>query len=959
MKQTTLLLFLMVTTLGFAQNLITNGTFDDATGWTVVNQYGADSTNGAVTIAGGGANIGKINPADGGWIHMGLYTSVSLTPGWYQFDMNMTYAGIDGIWGEVYIGTAQPGNNTEYNGNQQVIKAYNAWDCGSIKTYSGSAVAAGCDTSSPGKFQITSAGTYYLLFRTGGGNYGASGITLDNWSLVADVAQPVANFSEVTSVSNLMATFTNTSTDATSYTWDFGDGSTSTDANPAAHTYVYKGQYLVSLTATSTAGSNTTTKEIFVGAVTTPVSDFSFDFSLPTPLRNERLLSYVETGGVATASGVNNDWYSQIKYINNAGIDLSSGNRGFTIKVKGPRTSTLTIKVEDGGAEHTVTANYTTPNKWQTLTFDFSSFTSNNNKKIALFFDIQTNFDGSVDPNLNIFQIDDYVFGEFAIWTGNTNSNWADATNWNNGIPSVTTDVIIRTGTYQPIIASNVSVKSLTINTSASLTVTSGNLTVVEAIANSGTMTLENNANLIQTAAANTNSGSGTATVKRNSNPLFRSDYTLWSSPVTSQNLLAFSPATLSTRFYNYNTGTNLYNAEATPGTTSFTVGNGYLIRMPNTNPHPGYDTGSETLVYPGVFTGVPNNGAITVNLSGGGADGFRYNLVGNPYPSPINIWTFVSENTASIESTLYFWRKTNGLVGQTSAYCTFVPGVLIGDAGTYVKNNNIKSVDPAGVIQTGQGFFVVAKSGATSLNFNNSQRVNNTVGQFFRTKEVAEPSKIWLNATNAAGDFSQMAVTYFDSATLGVDAFDAKYINDSDYALTSDINQGEYTIQGRPAFDVSDFVALNFKTAVAGDYTIAIDHAQGVFANGQDVYLVDSKTGTETDLKAGPYTFTATAGIDNARFSLKYQKTLKVDAPAFNENTVKVYKNNGTLYVNSEKITINSIQVYDVQGRLIAERKNLKSSTTTLDNLKANNQVLLVKISGEDNSVVTKKVLN
>jgi hypothetical protein len=91
----------------------------------------------------------------------------------------------------------------------------------------------------------------------------------------------------------------------------------------------------------------------------------------------------------------------------------------------------------------------------------------------------------------------------------------------------------------------------------------------------------------------------------------------------------------------------------------------------------------------------------------------------------------------------------------------------------------------------------------------------------------------------------------------------------------------------------------------------------------------------------------------------LKYQKTLKVDAPSFNENTVKIYKNNGTLYVNSGKMSINSIQVYDIQGRLIAERKNVKSSTATLDNLKANNQVLLVKISGEDNSVVTKKVLN
>ncbi len=441
MKKITLLLFLLTTTFGYSQNLITNGTFDDASGWTVVNQYGTDSTNGSVAITGGEVNIGKIDPTDGGWIHMGLYTSVNLTAGWYQFDMDMSYDGIDSIWGEVYIGSVQPVDNAEYFGDQQVIKAYNAWDCGSIKTYSGSAVAAGCDTSSPGKFQITSAGTYYILFRTGGGTFGASGITLDNWSLVADNPEPVANFSEVTSTSNLTATFTNTSTDATSYSWDFGDGSTSSDENPAAHTYAFKGQYLVSLTATSTEGSNTFTKEIFVGAVNTPISDFSFDFSSPTPLRNERLLNYVEASGVATASGVNDDWWSQIKYINNAGIDLSSGDRGFSIKVKGPRTSTLTLKVEDGGTEHSVTANYTTPNVWQTLIFDFSSFNSNNNKKIALFFDIQTNFDGGVDPAQNVFQIDDYVFGVYstlsiknyeipglAAYPNPTNSSWTIST---------------------------------------------------------------------------------------------------------------------------------------------------------------------------------------------------------------------------------------------------------------------------------------------------------------------------------------------------------------------------------------------------------------------------------------------------------------------------------------------------------------------------------------------------
>lgn len=184
MKKITLTLFFLATAIGYSQNLISNGTFDTDTGWTVVNQYGTDSSNGFVTVAEGEANIGKIDPTDGGWIHMGVYTSVILTAGWYQFDMDMTYTDINDIWGEVYIGASEPVQNVEYSGDQQVIKAYNAWECGGIKTYNGKAVAAGCDDTSPGKFEITTAGTYYLLFRSGGGNFGTSGVTLDNFSLV-------------------------------------------------------------------------------------------------------------------------------------------------------------------------------------------------------------------------------------------------------------------------------------------------------------------------------------------------------------------------------------------------------------------------------------------------------------------------------------------------------------------------------------------------------------------------------------------------------------------------------------------------------------------------------------------------------------------------------------------------------------------------------------------------------
>ena len=86
---------------------------------------------------------------------------------------------------------------------------------------------------------------------------------------------------------------------------------------------------------------------------------------------------------------------------------------------------------------------------------------------------------------------------------------------------------------------------------------------------------------------------------------------------------------------------------------------------------------------------------------------------------------------------------------------------------------------------------------------------------------------------------------------------------------------------------------------------------------------------------------------------------TLGVDAPAFSENSIMVYKNNGILYVKSIATAISNVKVYDIQGRLLAEQKKVKGTTAVINNLNATHQALIVKITGEDNSVVTKKVLN
>jgi hypothetical protein len=533
-------------------------------------------------------------------------------------------------------------------------------------------------------------------------------------------------------------------------------------------------------------------------------------------------------------------------------------------------------------------------------------------------------------------------------WTGTTNTDWATATNWTAGLPDEAKNVTIIATTNQPIIASNISIKSLTLNASTSLTVTSGfNLTAIDAIINEngGTLIIENNANLIQVNNVS-NSGTGTTIINRTGNLLTRNEYTIWSSPVFGQNLLAFSPVTLPSRFYNYSEADNLYNIVAGVSSVPFTQGAGYLIRMPDSNVLAGYNTGDASVRYEGVFTGTANNGDITKSMEYSGVTN-GYNMVGNPYPSTIDAQTFIAANAANIESSLYFWRKVNGAGG--SAYAIYNP--LGGTASTP------SSEVPNGTIQVGQGFFVKAKS-ATDLIFTNLMRVANNVNQFFKTKQATKDC-IWLNLTNTSGVFSQALVGYTADATLGLDIFDGKYINDSKIALTSIINNEEYTIQGRPKFDVSDIVALNFKTDVAGEYTIAIDHFDGVFATGQDIYLVDSKTGIETDLKSGSYTFTAPARVDNTRFTLKYQKTLKVEKATFNDNSVRIYKNKGTIYINSGLVAINSVEVYDVQGRLLASQKDVNATTTAISNLRAINQVLIVKVSIDDNRLISKKVVN
>jgi hypothetical protein len=204
------------------------------------------------------------------------------------------------------------------------------------------------------------------------------------------------------------------------------------------------------------------------------------------------------------------------------------------------------------------------------------------------------------------------------------------------------------------------------------------------------------------------------------------------------------------------------------------------------------------------------------------------------------------------------------------------------------------------------------------------------------------------------------MLLAYMPDATTGIDpAIDGRYINDCQTALTSIIENEEFTIQGRGEFQASDIVPLGFKSLAAGNFTIAINAVDGLFlTTNQAIYLKDNLTNTIQNLSAGNYDFATEAGVFNARFEIWYENLLATNQPVFNGTNVVVYKQNQELVINAGKTVLSKVQVYDIRGCLLLEKKNCNSNEVRF-NVGMTNQVLILKITNGNNEIITKKVVN
>lgn len=579
---------------------------------------------------------------------------------------------------------------------------------------------------------------------------------------------------------------------------------------------------------------------------------------------------------------------------------------------------------------------------WYTTNFNSASpnwYRSNNGMKDVkvLSFDYR-----SIDNTILAATYGRGMFtGEF--WQcGSTTTTW-NGSSWNNGVPNKRVAAIINGDLSS---TGDIEACSFTVNGTAQVTINPGHsLKVGEdvTVAAGASLTIENDAALVQ--FSNTGVNSGNIIVKRNSTPMIRKDYCAWASPVAGQQLLAFSPNTVSTRFYEYlYTGTTTATAYQSldPSTNDFLAGKGYMIRVDNTW------SSSTPAIYNGQFTGVPNNGIIKTPV------GIGYNLLGNPYPSPIDANRILIMNP-KIDA-LYYWTHNVPQDGVYVAQTNYASYTILGGTAAIAGG-----ATPNDYIQTGQGFFVEARE-AVDFELANEYRVDAVSStQFFRSSNTNsttnEKHRIWLGLKGAdETQYNQMLVGYMNGASNNLDAnIDGKVFNPNKTILYNVIDDEAYVIQGRTLpFTDEDVVKIGFKALERGTYEIALDNVDGLFT-GQDIYLRDKFIGIMHNIKGGKYTFISEAGDFKDRFEIVYKKADVNETITTDE--VLVFKSNNTLILNSANNKIQSVVIYDIQGKQLYS-KEINANDYQIQGLVVSNQALIVKLIFENGEELSKKIL-
>gem|GEM_PF-3460887 len=275
--------------------------------------------------------------------------------------------------------------------------------------------------------------------------------------------------------------------------------------------------------------------------------------------------------------------------------------------------------------------------------------------------------------------------------------------------------------------------------------------------------------------------------------------------------------------------------------------------------------------------SGELNNGPVSIALTRGGQANSGWNLLGNPYPAPID-WDLVPA-TPGLDKALYVFAPSGRYTG---AYRSYVNGV----------GQNGGSKDLAAM----QGFFVRATAPAATLSLSNAVRHTSYASPVFGRSTAPAGPLLRLEVRNAQGQADETVLYSAPDAAAGYapgfDAYKVQLNGNGRPSLWSQAGNEYLAINGLPDLTTAGVIPLGLRVSQPGAHTLVLTAWQNAPA-GTRVLLEDRLLGRRQDLTTDSvYTFTMHPDSTRPRFFLWFQGRPTATTGAATRLAISLYPN-------------------------------------------------------------------
>ncbi|MGB6092370.1 MAG: hypothetical protein WBF83_01255 [Moheibacter sp.] len=223
---------------------------------------------------------------------------------------------------------------------------------------------------------------------------------------------------------------------------------------------------------------------------------------------------------------------------------------------------------------------------------------------------------------------------------------------------------------------------------------------------------------------------------------------------------------------------------------------------------------------------------------------------------------------------------------------------------------------------------------------------------------DFQEMDRFWLKMVTPGNIQVMTAVVYFEG---GRDEFwidDTEGLGGSDELFTI-IDGHNLAIQGRAPFRNYDQLQLGYRAFHTGTHIISIYNKEGVFSNGQNIFLVDKELNKVVNLNTNSYKFITRSGEYKNRFLIIYTSSYGNGGGIDISGGLQFTKRDGGVQISSESDKISEVIAYDLNGKPIYKNSNINSNEHTINFSRYSSNIIIVTVRTERGEIFTRKFTN